>query len=358
MMTVISQFSAMFLKPVTLPFVCASAQPWVIVLIAVGAILLVYLWFELSLGRVLFRYATKPPEGQEDTGSRSYVSEEAVAYFKTAQKVREGLLTGDEIELEIERDGLKLRGIYIPAFAESLGDHAFQNGCAIIVHGWRDVGGTRILDARPYLEAGISVFLPSLRAHKPSDGKRIDVGCKHYDDLFAWMDEIDKRLGENAPAWYVFDGLSMGAATVLTATGDDRFPENVVAVIADCGFTSLVEQGKWLTRGMNLILRGPAIFFAKIIFYFVMGYKLHDPTALSAVARATVPIFIIHGSDDKFVPTWMSEKLIEACSSELKEYWVVEGAQHACSAFVAGSEYPRRKLLFIEKAMSWRKTQA
>jgi len=92
MMTVISQFSAMFLKPVTLPFVCASAQPWVIVLIAVGAILLVYLWFELSLGRVLFRYATKPPEGQEDTGSRSYVSEEAVAYFKTAQKVREGTL--------------------------------------------------------------------------------------------------------------------------------------------------------------------------------------------------------------------------------------------------------------------------
>jgi fermentation-respiration switch protein FrsA (DUF1100 family) len=109
---------------------------------------------------------------------------------------------------------------------------------------------------------------------------------------------------------------------------------------------------------MNLILRGPAIFFAKIIFYFVMGYKLHDPTALSAVARATVPIFIIHGSDDKFVPTWMSEKLIEACSSEPKEYWVVEGAQHACSAFVAGSEYPRRKLLFIEKAMSRRKTQA
>lgn len=357
MMTVLSQCSALFLEPATLPFVCARAKPVVIALISVGAILLVYLWFELSLGRVLFRYATKPPAGQDDTGSRSYVSDETVAYFKSAQTVKEELLKGDEIELEIERDGLKLRGIYIPGTERPTGDPTFHNGCAIIVHGWRDVGGTRILDARPYLEAGISVFLPSLRAHIPSEGKRIDVGCKHYDDLFVWMDEIDKRLGETAPTWYVFDGLSMGAATVLTASGDERLPENVVAVIADCGYTSLIAQGKWLTRGMNSILRGPAIFFAKIFFYILMGYKLHDPTALTAVARATVPTFIIHGSDDKFVPTWMSEKLIEACASELKEHWIVEGAQHALSAFVAGPEYPRRKLSFIDKAISYRESR-
>lgn len=357
-MTVLSQCSVFSLSAVSVPMLCAGTPPGLIALIVVGAILLIYLWFEFSLGRVLFRYATKPPEGQVDQGARAYVSEEAIAYYASAQQVKEELLTGGEIELEIERDGLKLQGVYIPAFAETTGNHVFQNGCAVIVHGWRDAGGARILDARPYLEAGISVFLPSLRAHKPSEGKRIDIGCKHYDDLFVWMDEIDKRLGENAPAWYVLDGLSMGAATVLTACGDDQFPEKVVAVIADCGYTSLIDQGKWLTRGMSPVLRGPAIFFAKLIFYFRMGYRLHDPTALTGVMKAAVPIFIIHGSEDKFVPTWMSKKLIDACSSELKDYWVVEGAQHALSAFVAGPEYPARKLAFLEKVFVRRRSKA
>lgn len=351
-MACLSRYSFLLAQAVFVPTVGASAPPWLIALIVVGAVLLIFLWFELSLGRVLFRYATKPPEGNEDQGSRAYVSEETVAYFATAQQVKEELLTGDEIELEIVRDGLKLRGVYIPACIGSTELSAFRNGCAIVVHGWRDASGSRILDAKPYIEAGISVFLPSLRGHKPSEGKRIDIGCKHYDDLFVWIDEINKRLGEDAPEWYVLDGLSMGAATVLTATGDVRFPDNVIAVISDCGFTSLIDQGKWLTRGMSPILRGPALFFSKFFFYFVMGYRLNDPTALSAIARASVPIFIIHGSEDVFVPTWMSQKLFDACSSELKEYWVVEGAQHALSSFVAGPEYPKRKLAFINQVIA------
>ncbi len=349
-MAVLSRYALLSFHSAFVPSVTASIPPASIALIVIGTILFLFLWFEFSLGRVLFRYATKPPEGYEDQGSRSYVSEETVAYFASAQEVKEELLKGDEIELEIERDGLKLRGVYIPAFAGSTENSAFRNGCAIVIHGWRDSSGARILDAKPYLEAGISVFLPSLRGHKPSEGKRIDIGCKHYNDLFVWIDEIDKRLGENAPAWYVLDGLSMGAATVLTASGDERLPENVVAVIADSGFTSLIDQGKWLTRGMNPILRGPAILFAKIIFYLVMGYRRHDPNALTGVAKASVPIFIIHGGDDKFVPTSMSRELFDACSSELKDYWVVEGAHHALSSFVAGSEYPKRKLAFIKKA--------
>ncbi len=357
-MTILSLCMLLIPEAAPVPVVGASTPPWLIALIAIGAVLLVYLWFGLSLGRVLFRYATKPPEDQGDQGSRAYVSEEALAYFAKAQQVKEELLTGDEIELEMERDGLKLCGIYIPASSEPTSDQRFQNGCAVIVHGWRDASGSRILDARPYLEEGISVFLPSLRGTKPSEGKRIDIGCKHYDDLLVWMNKIDERFGENAPAWYVLDGLSMGAATVLTASGDVHLSQKVVAVIADCGFTSLIDQGKWLTRGMSPILRGPAIFYAKFFFYFLMGYRLHDPTALTGVAGATVPTFIIHGSEDKFVPTWMSEKLFEACSSELKEYWVVEGAQHALSAFVAGSEYPKRKLAFIAKAMSHREARS
>ncbi len=325
-----------------------------ITLLVIGFIVLIYLWFEAFLGWVLYRYATKPmsPEKRAKL-STEHVPEKTRQYYQSMQDVKEKLLSGDHQKLEIVRDGLKLRGIFIPATNRLRDNETMRGGCAILVHGWQDENQVRMLDAKSYLDRGISVFLPWLRAHGQSEGKRIDIGCKHYDDLFAWVEKIDKEMGEKAPLWYTLDGLSMGAATVLTASGSDHIPDKIIAIIADCGYTSLVDQGKWMIRTMSPLLRGPAIFFAKVFFFILQGYKLHDPTPLSNIAKSKHPIFIIHGSEDLFVPTWMSKKLIDACSSTVKDYWVVEGAQHALSAFVAGAEYAERKHAFIEKALAF-----
>ncbi|HPX93228.1 MAG TPA: alpha/beta hydrolase [Bacillota bacterium] len=321
----------------------------VIALYLMLALGLAFAAFVIQLGWALFRYASRRADSRDFTPPAD-IPPETLEWYKTAALARERLLLRPHQDWEMVRDGLVLRGIYFPAREGASGSPAGK-GCALLVHGWRDVRLSRAPDVQMYLEQGYDVFLPFLRGHEPSGGKRIDIGCKHSRDLFAWMEEIRKRSGDKTPSFFVLDGLSMGAANVLTASGDPDLPGDVAAVIADCGYTSLKAQGQWMIRGMKPLLRCPAFFFATVFFFLFMGYSRKDPTPLTGVARARVPVMIIHGSKDVFVPAFMAEELWQACHSELKELWYVEGAGHAMSQALAGDSYRERKRAFIEKAL-------
>ena len=320
-----------------------------VVLYLLLALALAFIAFEIQLGWSLFRYATRRAR-EEDFTPPANIPPETLEWYRKAAAAKERLLLRPHQEWEMIHDGLCLRGIFFPA-RQSEGEPAHGRGCAVIVHGWRDIRLSRALDVQLYLDQGYCVFLPSLRGHEPSGGKRIDIGCKHAGDILAWLEEIRGRLGGQGPAYFVLDGLSMGAANVLTLSGDPGLAPDVAAVIADCGYSSLLAQGRWMIRGMKPLIRRPALFFATVFFYLLMGYSKKDLTPLTGAARAKVPVMIIHGTDDLFVPAFMAQELYDGCSSPLKELWYVEGAKHALSHAVAGEDYKARKMAFIERAL-------
>jgi fermentation-respiration switch protein FrsA (DUF1100 family) len=312
-----------------------------------AGLLLAFVAFEIYLGWSFFRYASKRAEAQDFTPPANLPPQQ-LDWYKTVAVAKERLLLQAHEEWEMERDGLILKGLFFPSrpgVARPWGRRA----CAVVVHGWRDVRLSRAPDVQMYLDQGFSVFLPSLRGHAPSGGRRIDIGCQRRKDLFAWMEIIRER--SDNPDFFVLDGLSMGAANALMASGDQELPRKLVAVIADCGYSSLVAQGKWMVRGMKPVIRYPALCFATTFFYLFMGYSRKDPTPLTQVARAKVPVMIIHGKEDLFVPASMAEELYQACGSPLKELWYVEGAKHALSFSVAGDLYRNRKMAFIDRAL-------
>ncbi|HZK29243.1 MAG TPA: alpha/beta hydrolase [Clostridia bacterium] len=320
-----------------------------VLLIGLLAVILAYISFELHLGWSLFRYATKRAK-KEDRRDTSYVPQETLDWYKIVEDKKEDVFAFPHETLEMEIDGLTLRGVYFPSH-EHASSVSFADGCAVLVHGWRDVHFSRAVDVMMYLDAGFSVFVPYLRGHEPSEGKYIDLGCRYRKDLFSWMEQIRVRPECQTPSYFVLDGLSMGAATVLTASGDHDLPTDVRAVLADCGYTSFLEQGKWMIRGMKPMIRYPAFLFTLVFLWLIMGYKRSDPTPLKQVKKASVPIMIIHGEDDLFVPPSMSKELYDACASEQKDYWLVSGAKHAMSQRVAGDEYWSKKRAFIEQAL-------
>lgn len=320
-----------------------------IILIGLLAVVLAYITFEVYLAWSLFRYSVKRAK-KDDSADTAYVPEETLDWYKTVEEKKKDLFSRPHENWEMEHDGLTLRGIFFPAQEQNLSTR-FAGGCAVVVHGWRDVRFSRAIDVILYLDSGFSVFVPFLRGHEPSGGKYIDLGCHYRKDLFAWIDQIRARSDNESPSFYILDGLSMGAATVLTTSGDDDLPRDVRAILADCGYSSFLEQGKWMIRGMKPIIRYPAFFFTLGFLRIIMGYKKSDPTPLTQVAKASVPIMIIHGEDDLFVPPPMGKKLHDACASELKDFWLVSGAKHAMSQRVAGDEYLARKLAFIEEAL-------
>lgn len=317
-----------------------------VLLWALLALLLAFIGFELHMGWSLFRYATKRADTDQFTPPAD-IPQEALDWYKTVAVARERLLLQTHEEWELKRGGISLRGTFFPA---RQGDPAGQ-GCALLVHGWRDVRMSRAVDVQMYLDMGYSVFMPALRGHAPSGGRRIDIGCLHRKDLFAWMEEVRKRL-DQAPDHFILDGLSMGAANVLTAAGDEDLPGDVAAILADCGYSSLLAQGQWMTRGIKPLLRIPALYAAIMYFYLFMGYSRKSPTPLSQAGKARVPVFFIHGTQDQFVPTFMGQELHAACASPIKELWLVEGAGHAMSYATAGQTYRARKADFIRRALA------
>ena len=95
----------------------------------------------------------------------------------------------------------------------------------------------------------------------------------------------------------------MGAATVLMASDLD-LPASVKGIIADCPYSSpegiLVKVGKDLhfpELPSRILLRSSARLLG--------DFALNEASAERAVANTKVPILILHGEEDHFVPATM-----------------------------------------------------
>lgn len=127
-----------------------------------------------------------------------------------------------EIEI-ISHDGLRLKGYEIKA------DKPTDNW-VIAVHGYLSRGSDMVDYAKHFIEYGDNILIIDLRTHGKSEGKYIGMGWLDKSDLELWIERV---IDENRDAKIILYGISMGAATVTMATGDE-LPENVKLCIADC----------------------------------------------------------------------------------------------------------------------------
>ena len=216
------------------------------------------------------------------------------------------------------RDGIRLSARYY-----HLSDDA---PVEIMVHGYRGhalrdfAGGAKIC-----LDRGHNLLLIDQRAQGESEGRTISFGIKERFDVLSWVDYVLKRFGKDKKIILV--GVSMGAGTVIMAAGES-LPENVVGVIADCPFSSPIDIIERVGRegGFPRPLIKPLVATGARLFG---GFSLFEASPREAAARAGVPILIIHGDADRFVPYSMSEEIKAANPSIILEK--IEGAEHAVS---------------------------
>ena len=57
------------------------------------------------------------------------------------------------------------------------------------------------------------------------------------------------------------------------------------------------------------------------------GFDVNEKTPIEAISHASVPVILLHGDKDGFVPCEMSEEMYLACSSE-KSFVKIAGAEH------------------------------
>ena len=153
-----------------------------------------------------------------------------------------------------------------------------------------------------------NLLLVDQRAHGQSDGRTISFGILERQDLLCWVDYAIQRFGMDVNIFLY--GVSMGGATVLMAS-ELNLPSNVKGIIADCPYDDpldvILHVGK-STPFPQALIKPFTILGAKIY----GGFDLLETTAAQAVKNTTVPILIIHGEADTYVPCHMSEAAANA----------------------------------------------
>ncbi len=237
-------------------------------------------------------------------------------------------------------DGLELKGYYLPAKEPT-------NKTVVLAHGYlgnaRDMG---LYGQYYYEELGYNVFTADMRGHGNSGGDYIGFGWHDRLDYLDWMDKIIEKTGDDTEI--VMHGVSMGAATVLMASGEKDLQPNVKAVIADSPYTSVYDMFDYQLGRMFHLPAFPVLPSTSVVTKMKAGYSLSEASALDQVKKAEVPILYIHGNADTFVPTKMTEELLENTKSEA-EMITFDGAGHGEAFVTQEDRYVSKLNEFLEK---------
>ncbi len=224
-------------------------------------------------------------------------------------------------------DGLRLSGRY----------YQIKPGAPVILtfHGYRsltlrDCAGSFALG----LKLGFNVLAPDQRAHGHSEGRVISFGIRERQDVLSWLQYINHRFGTQTPI--ILCGLSMGAATVLMAA-ELNLPDNVCCILADSPYSSpgAIIRKVAKDEGYPEKLAYP---FLKLGARLFGGFDLEEASALNAVKNARVPILLIHGEDDRFVPCQMSREIYKICGKNA-QFHTFPNAGHCLSYVIDYRRY-------------------
>ena len=237
-------------------------------------------------------------------------------------------------------DGLRLRGRY---YEGQSGQPLF-----IFFHGYRSTaerdgsGGFRLCKKH-----GWNVLQVDQRGHGESEGKTITFGVRERYDCLEWIRWAVRRFGEETPIFLV--GVSMGASTVLMASGMD-LPEQVKGIWADCGFSSAEEVLRHTIR-MRRMPEKAAFWATRFGGKVFGGLDFREYSALDGVKQAKVPILLIHGEADAMVPCEMAHVLKEACAAPVT-LLTVPGAPHGICFYVDNAAYCAAVEKLVEDALN------
>ena len=235
------------------------------------------------------------------------------------------------------KDGLKLHGFWIPA--------ENPRGTILLAHGYRS---TFLVDfglAFAFYHAlGMNILVPNQRSHGESEGRFITFGVKESEDFACWIDYHNKTYGNYQ---LILSGMSMGATTVLFLA-DRELPQNVKCIIADCGFTSPKAILDKVYRSVVHIPSGPSLWAADLFARLFAGFRLAQKDTRVVLKNAKLPVLMIHGMADDFVPSFMTQQGYDVCCAD-KEILLVEDAGHGTSFLVDKESYTKRVIAFLEK---------
>lgn len=300
--------------------------------VVVAVLIIVFMAAVYCLFRNVFCH---PPKKRPDA---RHIPESSLykAYRDTMSDVVKDmeLTTYEEVSI-LSSDGLKLYGKL----------YSLKEGAPLMIffHGYH---GVPAWDGYGFYQIckknGINILMIDERAHGKSQGGVITFGIKERYDCKLWVDYAIERFGENTDI--ILAGVSMGAASVIMSS-ELGLPENVRAIVADCGYSEPAAIIKETIRNMKLPVT-PIYWLLNLGAHLFGRFNLEETTVLKAASKLQIPVLLIHGKQDSVVPLSMNDALYESCAGR-KERVLIEGADHANSAMTDFEAYEKAVMGFL-----------
>lgn len=198
---------------------------------------------------------------------------------------------------------------------------------------------------RYYIEKGFNFLAVDHIAAGESSGNFIGFDYFEHRDCLDWITYLTARFGDDIKI--IIHGVSMGGATVCQMA--DKVPKQVKLAIADCPYTSALEEYEFvlkkagIKKSANAILNG----FNRLNRIFA-GFDFSETDVRNAVAKSKVPMLFVDGSADTLIPIEMTKELYDLCKAE-KDIFIVDGAEHAKSIVKDENGYHKKLDEFIAK---------
>jgi uncharacterized protein len=213
-------------------------------------------------------------------------------------------------ELVVTSDDVTLKGWYFEPTRQP------PRGLVVYLHGkdnTRHVGG---LIAQRFLDLGFAVVAFDQRAHGQSSGTFCTYGVRERKDLARVLDAVKVE-----PVFLI--GHSLGAAVSLQAAAEDPRIRGVVAL------SSFSELDTIVREHIPFFASQAQISAALSRAEQDADFRISEASPVNACRRLTVPVLLVHGTQDTFTSYEHSRRLLAALPSNLPKLLLrIDGAGH------------------------------
>lgn len=221
-------------------------------------------------------------------------------------------------------------------------------GVLVFAHGYR---GNRLETPVPGLalasdlvKEGYHVVMFDFRNSGESEGEKTTVGFEEKHDLISVVHWAHERYPD-LPVGVI--GFSMGAATALEAAEEEPL---IQAVVADSPFRDLND---YLSENLSFWSGLPDFPFTPVILGLLpllIGLEVEEVSPQEAIQHLTIPVLLIHGTQDEAIPPSNSEAIYANGNPDQVQLWITEGAGHVRSYNLYPEEYFKKVIQLLELA--------
>jgi uncharacterized protein len=232
--------------------------------------------------------------------------------------------------------GYKLHGIYLSLE----GSHK----TVVITHGIETTLFSSVKYVELFRSMGFNVLLFDLRNHGSSGGKNTTFGYYEKYDLRSVVEWAFMRTGPGGLVGTMGESLG-GAIAIQHAAIDSR----VAFCISASSFSDFRQLLIYRFKYEYKLPVFPFLQLANFMTAMLSGMSFDLVSPLRDIGEISLPVMLIHGVNDRYVPMQMSKDLYEAKKKGIRYIYLAENAGHADSFTVNREEYTRQVRSFLGK---------